>query len=186
MKLIKRLGPIIAIGVFVVGLAVLGIARFQMSEEQNQTDEQLTRVRSELNEIQLEELSSRQAELKEQISKSTSQFNEANAIISQPAGSINVSSTFFDVAKTFGLKVIELTTTSPSIESLEGINYSMVSLTATVRGKTADIIDFVTGMNFSLKTGTIKSAIITIPEAGSGDNVSATIQLVAYNNKDKQ
>lgn len=177
----KTFWMVIAIGVFVIALTGVAKVYFEKSGEQKEVNEQLAVAQSRLSEIPLEELSSRQSELEGQLSQTTSQYNEVNSIISQPISSINTSSTFFDVAKTFGLEVTELTSTTPVTESLEGLNCTMISLTATVRGEVSNIVNFISGMNFYLKTGTIKSTIITIPETASGDNASANIQLVVYN-----
>lgn len=181
LKLHKTFWMVIAIGVFVIALTGLAKVHFEQSGEQKKVNEQLGLAQSRLSELPLEELFFRQSELAGQLSQTTSQFNEVNAIISQPISSINISNTFFDVAKTFGLEVTELTSTTPTIGSLEGLNCLMITLTATVKGEVSNIVNFITGMNFYLKTGTIKSTIITIPEAASGDNASANIQLVVYN-----
>ncbi len=180
MKLSKRSWLVIAAGVFIIALASLGLLRSQQVQEQNELNEQLASVRLRLSGVQLEQLSSRQAELEEQLSQATPQFEVVKAILSQPVGSFAVSSTLFDTAEAHGVEVTEMTSPSLATESLEGVACLVISFTARVEGDVPNLVSFVTNLNEQLATGVVKSTTITIPEMNSEEKASAVIELVVY------
>lgn len=180
MKLRKRTLLITIVGIFVIVLISLGLLRSQQVSEQNQLNEQLTLIQSRLGVIKLEQLSSRQAELEEQLRQATSQFEAVKTVLSQPVGSITATSILFDIARAHGLEITEVTSPGPTSDSLEGITYSVLSLTAKVEGNVPSIASFITRLNSYFITGVVKSITITIPEKTSGEKASADIQLVVY------
>lgn len=180
MKRSKRTWLVIGIGIFVVVGIYLYMGYSQGVDEKNQLKEQLTQVQARLKGVQLETLSSRQAELETELSQATSQLEEVTAILSQPVGSINASSILFDVAKAHGLVVTGMTSPGPVSDGLEGVTYSVLSLTARVEGDVPDLVSFVAGLNSYLTTGVVKSVTINIPETTSEEKASADIQLVVY------
>lgn len=180
LKISKKTGLVIAIGIFVIALAGLFMVYSGQAGEKRELDEQLALVQSRLSGIQLEQLSSRQVELEEQLSQATSQFEAVKAILSQPVGSIAVTSSLFDLARAYGVEVIEITSPGPTTESLEGVTCSVISLTAKVEGKVPNLLGFVTRLNSHFTTGVVKSVTITVLETGSSDNASADIQLAVY------
>ena len=120
------------------------------------------------------------AELEEQLRQATSQLEEARDMLSKPVGSINASSILFDIARAHDLKLIEITSPIPANDSLEGVTYSVLSLTAEVEGDVPNLASLVTELNSSLTTGVVRSITITNTETTSGDNASANIHLVVY------
>ena len=180
MKLSKTTWLVIAIGIFVVALISLNMVRSQQVDEQNELKEKLAQTQSDLERVQPEKLSSQQAELEKQLSEATSQFETVNATLSQPAGSIAVTSILFDIAKAHDLEVTEMTSLGPASDNLEGVTLSVLLLTAKVEGDVPNLVSLVTELNSSLTTGVVKSITITIPETTNGDNTSASIQLVVY------
>lgn len=171
---------VIGIGVLVIVLASLATVYFRQSGEQKRLNEQLTLAKSRLELIDLAALSSRQAELEGQLGQVSSQSKAVKGILSQPVGSVTANSVLFDLAQAHGLKIIEVTSSTPDIEKLEGIIYSAVSLTAKVEGDVSDLVRFVTNVNDFLITGTVRSAVITIPETSSDEEAVLDIQLVVY------
>lgn len=180
MKLSRTTLLLVAAGALIIILTSLGIVSFQQVDEQNQLNEQLALTQSNLNRIQLEKLSSRQTELESQLSQATSQFEAVKAILSQPVGSTAATGILFDVAEAYGLEVTELSSSGPATESLEGVTYSVISLTAKVEGDVLKLISFITKLNNHFTTGTIKSIKITSPETTSEEKAIADIQLVVY------
>ena len=181
MKLSKKTWLVTAIGIFVVTFIGLGTVRYQQVHEQNQLNEQLALAQSRG--IQLEQFSSRQAELGRQLSQAKSQFEAVKAILSQPVGNITASSILFDIAEAHGVEVTGMTSSDPATESLEGITYSVIALTAKVEGDVPNLVSFITKLNSQLTTGVVKSITITISETASGNvsaNASANIQLAVY------
>ena len=180
MKISKKTLLIIAIGVFVIVAAGLYTVYSKQVKEQNQLNEQLASTQSRLSIVNLEKLSSQQAELEQQLSLATSQFEAVKAIFSQPVGSITVTDSLFDIARVHGVVVTEMTSPGLANDSLEEITYSVLALTARVEGNVPALVRFVAALNSYLTTGVVKSVIITIPETDSGEKAAADIQLVAY------
>ncbi len=180
MKISKRLLLIIGIGVFAAALIFLNMQRSQAVDEQSQLSAQLNLDKTRLAGLNVEQLSSQQAELEEHLSQATSQFEAVKSILSQPVGSVNVTSVLFDVAKACSVGVTEMTSPGPATESLEGVTCSVITLSATIEGDVPNLVNFVTTLNSHFTTGAIKSITITIPETGSSDNATANIQLAVY------
>lgn len=180
MKLSKRTLFVIGAGVFIIILGSLGMVCSQRVSEKNELNDKLGQTESRLQGVQLDKLSSQQAELEKQLSQTTSQFEAVRAILSQPVGSITASSILFDIAEAHGLEVIEITSPGPASDSLEGVTCSVTSITARIEGDLPNLISFVTKLNNHLTTGVIKSITITMPETTSGEKVSADIKLVVY------
>ena len=178
MKLSKKTWLVTAIGIFVVTFIGLGTVRYQQVHEQNQLNEQLALAQSRG--IQLEQFSSRQAELGRQLSQAKSQFEAVKAILSQPVGSITASSSLFDIAQAHGVEVTKMTSSGPVTESLEGVTCSVISLTAKVEGDVPNLVSFVVKLNSHFATGVVRSIKITIPDTNSEQKASADIQLAVY------
>ncbi len=182
MKLSKRFFLIIGIGIFIIALAGLGVVCFQRVSEKNQLNEQLASVQLRLSTVQLEQLSSQQAELEEQLSQATSQFEAVKAMLSQPVGSIGDTSILFAIAEACGVEVTEMTSSSPATESLEGVTCSVISLTAKVEGKVPNLVGFITRLNSYFTTGVVRSVTITVLEAASSDNTSTVLETTSSDN----
>ncbi len=179
LKLNKRLLLIIGIGVFAVLLFTLYRGYSQTTDEQSQLSAQLTLAKTRLAGLNLEQLSSQQAELEEHLSQATSQLEPVKATFSQPIGSIAVTGILFDVAKAHGVEITEITSSGLASDSLKGTTCSVIPLNATIEGDVAELVNFVISLNNYLTTGVVKSIAITIPETTS-ENASANIQLVVY------
>jgi len=180
LKLSKKTLLVIAAGAFVIIAASLGMVSSQRVGEQNQLNKQLTLAQSRLRAVQLETLSTQQAELESQLGQATSQFEAVKALLAQPGGSVSASTILFDVARAHNLEVTEIASPGPTSDTLEGLACSVTSLTARVEGDVPNLVSFILKLNIHLTTGVVKSIAITIPEAASGEKASADIQLVVY------
>ena len=180
MKLSKRTLLVIGVGAFLIILGSLGMVCSERVSEQNELNEQLAVAEARLSGIQLEQLSSQQTELEKQLSQTTSQAEAVKAILSQPTGSVAVSSILFDIAEAHGLEVTRMTSPGPASEDLEEVTCSVITLSATVEGDVPNLVNFVTKLNSHLATGVVRLVTITIPETASGEKASADIQVVVY------
>ena len=186
MKLSKPTLLLITAGIFIIASAGLFMVRSQQLDEQNQLNEKLTSAQSNVGQVQVEKLSSRKAELEKQLSEATSQFEVVKAELSQPVGSVAVTTILFDIAKAHGLEVAEIASSGQASDRLEEITCSVISLTAKVEGDVPNLVSFVTELNSSFTTGVVKSITITIPEeTTNGENVTAAIQLSVYTYQDE-
>ena len=180
IKLTKTSWWFLTIGVLVIAYTGVGAVRYQQVQQQNELKEELTVAQQELDGFQLEQLSSRQTELERQLEQATSQFEAVKAIFSQPIKSVAASSILFDIAEAYDLEVTELSSLGPASDSLEGIDCSVISLTARVEGDVTNLVSFIIKLNSQLATDVIRSITITFPEMGSGEKASADIHLVIY------
>jgi len=182
LKISKRLFLIIGIGVFViVGIGLVWVS-FQQIGEQNELDEQLTSLQAKSSGVQLEQLSSRQAELEEQLSDNLTALEAVKATLSQQVGSVNVTSILFDLAKAYNVEVSEMTSPGPTTENLEGVTCSVIPLTAKIAGEVSNLVSFVTRLNSHFTTGVVKSVTITVLETTSSDNASTVLEMTSSDN----
>ena len=184
MKLGKTSWSIITVGIIIVAFASLGAARSQQIREHSELDEKLSVAETRLNQFQLKQLSHQQEALGKQLEQTTSQLEAAEAILSQPRGSIVISDALFQIAEACGVEVIEITSSGPSGGDLEGTPCYVLPLTTRVEGDVPDLIYFVTRLNGDLVTGVVESAEITLPGTSANTSAdvkpSANIRLVVY------
>jgi len=180
LKLSKRTLVIIAVGVFVIVFGVLGYTVTQLFDKQDELEEKYALSQSQLQLIQLEQLSKQQAELEDKLSQATSQFEAVQLILSEPKGSVIAAASLFEIAESYGLVVTEITSPGIAEEQLEGTPLSAVALTATIVGDVPDLVDFITTLNSYYTTGVVKSATINIPGDTLAENITASVQLVVY------
>ncbi len=173
MKLSRKTLFIIAAGVLIIALAGVGLVYSEKVDEQTQLNKQLALKQSELRAVQLEQLSTEQTELEEQVSQVTAELEAAKAPFSELAGSSTTISTFLEVAEANGLEVTEIKSPGPAEGELGELPYWVVPLTAKVKGDTPSLVSFLLELDSSLVTGVIKSVT-------TGDNTSAEIELVVY------
>ena len=179
MKLSKTSWLVITIGIFVIFFAGLGVVRFQQVHEQNQLLGEITLAEQELDGFHREQLSSQEIELERQLDQATSQFEAVKAIFSQPIKSVAASSILFDMAEAYNLEVTEMSSLGAS-DSLDGIDCSVISLTARVEGDVTNLVSFIIKLNSQLVTDAIRSITITFPEMDSGEMASVDIHMVFY------
>ena len=181
MKLSKKSGYILIVGIASVIFAGLWLARGQQVDEQEQLHEELSIAAMRLENSQNnEEISAQQVRLEKQLSQTISQLETAKAALSQSAGSIRVSATLFDIAEATGVEITEISSSQLSSDSLEGLTCSVLPLAITVEGDVPDIISFVGSLNSDFTTGLVKLVEINIPETTCEEAVSANIQLQVY------
>ena len=178
LKLSKKSWILIAACVFAIASAYLGVIHLQQVQQQKQLDEQFIQVQTNLENTQITKLISRRAELEAQLGEAKAQLEIKQAELSRPIESSTVARTLFDVAEAHGLEVTEMTSSVPSQESLEGVDFSLISLTARVEGNAPNMINFIIDLNTHFGTSVIRSAIITIPE--DSERATVTVMMVIY------
>jgi predicted PurR-regulated permease PerM len=180
LKLSKTSWLILAVGLFVVVMAALGITRSQQAQEQGRLTDELEASQMSLAGLKIADLQTQLEQLQQQVDKAQLQFDEAQKQLDQTVVSVDVTDKFFSIASNCGVKVINLGT-SPIVPSIyEGIGLSITSINAVVEGELAALIDFVESLNRDFTTGLIKSALIDIPPSSSDETPSANIQIIIY------
>ncbi len=179
MKLSKKSWLLITIGVFTIMFVGLWMVHSQQADEQKQLEDKLNTAELKLNGFQTEQLSNRQKELEEQLSQILSQSETARDILSQPIGSITISSIMFDIAEAYNVEVTEISSSGLASEELAGLTCSTLPLNATVEGDMTDLVGFITRLNGDLENGVVNSVEINAPEV-AGEKASASIQMIIY------
>ena len=187
MKLGKPSYLLVILGIVAAIFAVLWVMRSQQAPEQERLHEELSVAVVRLDNFNSDELLSLQAELEQQISQTLSQLETARATGAQSAESISLSGTLFDIAEGAGVEVTAISSAQQSDSNWQGIPCLFLQLTVTVEGDVPDILSFIGGLDRTLATAVIRSAVITIPETTDGEDSlpeiqrpSADIQLGIY------
>lgn len=184
MEYLKRISKTtwlaIFIGIFIIVTAGLGLVNSQSLTERRELQEKLDLIQQRLSGIELQELSRRQEELKNELTQVTSQLDIATDILRQPAGSVTVTKTVYDIAKAYDLQVTLMTSSSPVIQNLEGVTLSLITVTARVEGETSKLTGFITKLNRYLTSGVVKSISLTISDEDGTGTAIADIHLDAY------
>ncbi len=177
MKITKTSWLILALGIFVITFASLGAARSQKLNEGQQISEELAMAEMRLSKLDLTELTAKQDGLQEQIKQAAQQRETAKATLSQRNDSITISDSVFSIARTSGVVVTQIGSSSLTRSKLDKLSCLSLPLTVSVQGEVPNLIDFIMSLNNDLLTGIVKSAQITIPKAADGttDNVTGNV-----------
>lgn len=179
MKIRKTSWMVIIVGSFVIVLAGLGLVSLQQIQEKSRLNNQLSQSKTELDGIQLEQLSTQKADLENQLIQTTSEFETSQEILSQPIETVSIIGTMLGVAANSTVQVTEISSSVTS-EPLEGINCSTRTISAKISGNPDNLVSFITVLNGQLPTGVINSMTVTIPQVTSNQTASADIKLVVY------
>ena len=180
MKLSKTSWLVLAVGIFVIFFAGLGLVRYQQIQQQNRLRWEISVAEHALKGTQPEQLFEEKTKLERQLGQATSQFEAVKAIFSQPVKAVAASSILFDIAEAHELEVTEISSLASDSDSLYGINCSVMSITARVEGDVTNLVSFIIDLNNQLVTDTIRSITITFPETGSEENPSIDINMAIY------
>jgi hypothetical protein len=180
LKLSKASWLILAVGLFVVVAAGLGITRSQQAQEQGRLNDELELSQKNLAAIQITGLQSQLDELQQTADEAQLKLDEAQRQLDQTVVSVDVTDEFFSIASYCGVKVINLSTSPIVPNKYEGIVLSATSLSAAVEGQLPALVDFVEALNNDFTTGLIETAQIDIPPSTSNATPSASIQMIIY------
>jgi len=192
LKLSKKTGLIIAIVVFFAAGIYLYMDYSKIVDEKAVVKEQLELTQQQLQGIQIDPLTAQQTEMGNQLSDVASRSGEVIFTLSQPISNIDAATALYDVAQTWGVQINSVTSSGLADEGLEGATFSVISLDAVIEGDMPNLVNFITHLNDSYTTGIVRSVTITAPVAGSGANVttsvnaSADLRMAVYTYKGNQ
>jgi hypothetical protein len=178
LKLTKTSWLILSAGIFIVVAASLGLSHSKQIKEQGQLDEELSVAQTRLDKLQVKQLREQQEELQSRLDESIIQFVAAKDSLRRSIESANLTDDFFAIAQSCSVIVDSITSSGTKEEKLGGITCSAATLNAAVSGEVSDLISFVVKLNDYFTTGVVKSAQISIPEAGNENKPSANIMMV--------
>jgi hypothetical protein len=177
MKLSRAGWWILVLGVFLVAVFSLGLARSQQVKAQGQLSEELKLSETRLGKLQIRELQQQREELKHQVDEARVQLAAAKDKMRATVESIDVTDHFYAVAKSCGVTVVSIGSSAVGGEKLAGIGCSVIVINATVGGDTHNLVDFILSLNSDFATGVVRSAQVTMPE---GKTPLANIRMFVY------
>jgi hypothetical protein len=180
LKISKKVIIYIAVGVYIIAAASIGMITFQRLDEESKVKEELAVAQGSLSRASPERVSSQRSELEDKLAQTTQQYEAVKALMSQQIGNVRASSIVFDIAKSSNVEITALSSPSAWIDTLQNVNCSVLSLTLAVEGDIRDLVRFITTLNSYIPTGFIKSIVMSIPEPGSEEESSADILLLIY------
>jgi hypothetical protein len=180
IKLSKTSWLILAVGLFVVIAAGLGITRSQQAQEQGRLNNELATSEQSLAAIQITGLQSQLDGLQQSADQAQLQLDQAQLQLKQTVVSVDVTDKFFSIARECGVEVINLGTSPISPNIYEGVGLSTTSLNAEVEGELSALVNFVESLAREFSTGLIQTFQIDIPPPGSDASPTANIEMIIY------
>jgi hypothetical protein len=185
LKLSKTSWLILSAGVFIVILAGLGLTRSQQLQDLSTSTQELQIAAKRLSTMDTTDLKAQVDSLQEQITLGQADLADATSRLNKSVVSADVAEEFYSIAEASGVVVNSFTSTPVSAQSLQGIPVSETAVSGQVKGTLKQVIDFITNVNTSFRTGYVKSASLqldTPPEPGmdADADTNASIQLIIY------
>ena len=183
LKLSKTSWLILAAGVFVVILAGLGLTRSQQLREQTEIDDAITITTARLNNLETTQLDVEAAELQRQLDESMIELGEVKDRLRSTVVSVDVTDEFFRIAEYSNVQVMAYKTSGQGEDNLGGISCLKTTISATIKGTTSDLIDFVINLNNGYTTGVVQSINISISEdttQSEDSTISVSMSVYSY------
>jgi len=181
LKISKTSWLILAVGIFLVVLACLGVTRSGQMKEQNKLEEELKMSESRLDKVPATDLQTQLEELQDRLEESEGQLTEAKNRLRQTILSVDVTDKFFEIAKYCDVVVMNMSTTAIGKNTVAGVNYATISLNAVITGDASNLLDFIISLNKGYSTGYVKSAQISLNSESDEEGISsANIQMIVY------
>ncbi|MBA7704032.1 hypothetical protein ES703_112830 [subsurface metagenome] len=163
MRLGKRARIFLAGGIFVVLMASLFLVYAQHNQERNRLSDELSLVQLALTRFSPEKLSAQQRVLESRLTRTELELATAKNRLRQSIESIEVTDTLFEVADTHNVEIIGIDSPGVTGEELEGVNLSILSLTAMVEGDVSNLVDFIIELSEEFPTSVDSSVEILFP-----------------------
>ncbi len=163
----------VAIGIFIIAIAVFGSSYSQQTKKLGDADKKLTAAQGRVNTVNLGPFNSRKVELEQQVSKTAVDLKSVGANLSPSINRTTVIGVLFATAKKYALEVTKMTFEGPVDASLDKMPVSAALLTATVEGDIPGLAAFITELN-TFSNGAVDSVIITGGTGNATGNVTGS------------
>jgi peroxiredoxin family protein len=180
LKFSKTGWLILAAGVFIVVLAGLVITRSGQAKEQHKITADLATSQMRLDKMDTKQLQVQDDELQQQLVASQQQLVGVKDKLRQKITSVDVTDKLFQIASDYSVNVTIMGTTSIAQDNYGGIEFSVISVSASADGAFSNIVDFVVGLNNNFSTGFVQSAQLKVAEELVNDISNASITLIVY------
>jgi hypothetical protein len=164
LKLSKATFIILAIGVFAIIAAGLGMTYSQQDREQTRLNEELALAQLRLKKYPAQQLSSEKQKLESQMAKTESEIKTAEDSLDKSIESIEASAALYQLALDCHVEVTEINSTGVTTEAVEGVALSVLPLTVRVEGDVPNLIDFIHKWTKAYPTGMVKSLEMDVPK----------------------
>ncbi len=173
MKISNTSRVILGLGILVITLGSLGVARSQQLGEAQQLSENLSIANLRLSKLDLKDLISQQEKLDTQLSQAAAQRDKAKAALSQSNESVLISEAVFRIAWDSGVEVYQVSSSVLTTDKLNGVICTVLPVTVLVRGDVPNLIDFVMRLNQDFSIGVVKSVEFVVPRVTAGNRAES-------------
>ena len=180
MRLNKNVMILLGAAVFLIILVFQAVTYFQGTSEFKKVNGELEQTQSKINLLQVDDLSQKKSDMKEELTQLEQQLKKAEKAFAEPFTSTKATKLILDVSDKVSLDVMAISSSAPQPETVDGVTYSAVSVTADVVGELDDIINLVAGINELLPIGIVRSVNIDVPPPPSANATTAVINIVGY------
>ncbi len=180
IKMSKTGWLLLAAGVFIVALAVLGVAFSRQNRSQTALNQELDLTQSRYARLDNDELQAEYDALLARLETERERMSDAEAKMHRNIESANITDEFFLIADDCGVRVVGVTTTPFARKTVEDIDGFTITLSGLVTGELDELIDFVISLNEGYPTGYVASARVVLPEPPEDDPPTVSVELVLY------
>ncbi len=159
----------VAIGIFIIAIAVFGSSYSQRTKQLGEANRKLSSAQARVAAVNLVPFNSRKVVLEQQANQTAAQLKAVGANLSPSINRTATIGVLFATAKAHALEVTSMTFTGPSNAFLDEMPVSAALLTATVEGDMSGLAAFITELN-TFKNGAVDSVVITTNATGNATN----------------
>lgn len=170
MKLRKKVWLIVGIGILAIALGILFTFYLQQVRELEEFNDTLLAAQT-----LLPTLITEKEDLINQLSQAESSLDTSQAQFPQAVGSIEYGEHIFEIADKCNLTLASLTFPKPTNKKEGSVTYSVVSLSLPVKGKPADIFEFIDIINTDARFASTQVKSVNLNVGGGGATISVDI-----------
>ena len=178
----KKAVLILMTAICIVVFIFLLMNNFKIMERKNTLETQLSTAQTQLQGIQIESLDSQQVQLKDELDRLVPKYESAKNKITDRVTSSNATAGLFEIAWHNGFSVIQVSSTSTTNVTLDGVPMSSMSINAQVQGALSMVVNFLTEVSMLFKNVSINSISINVPVDASENSTPLTTQGQNRNN----
>lgn len=164
MKLSKSTLLFLGIAIVVILLVVVSVVYAKQNETKKQLAQEFAETQLKLSKISTAELVAQQEELESKLAQTSFQLEASKAGLTESVESIPASQAILSVARTYKVKVTEISSSGSMETELVKLDCSSLPITINVTGPTGNIVGFVNGLTDWFGTGVVKSVEINVPD----------------------
>jgi hypothetical protein len=164
MKVSKSTWLFLGIGIVVILLVVVSVVYAKQNDTKKQLAQEFAATQLKLSNISTAELVAQQEELESKLAQTSFELEAAQASLAQPVESIPASQAILAVARTYKVKVTEISSSGSTETTLVKLGCLALPITIRVTGPTGNTVGFINGLTDRFGTGVVKSVEINVPE----------------------